>query len=53
MAAIFLVVALMVLFAFTLVVSTATVTGDLIDQARSRMLYRRTHRSVSRHSHAG
>jgi hypothetical protein len=55
MAAIVLVVALMVLFAFTLVVSTATVTRDLIEQGRSRVLYRRTHPSslsASRHSHA-
>jgi hypothetical protein len=52
MAAIVLVVALMVLFVFTLVASTATVTRDLIEQARNRTLYRRTHpASASRHSH--
>jgi hypothetical protein len=55
MAAIVLVVALMVLFVFTLVASTATVTRDLIEQARSRALYRRAHPSAAsagRHSHA-
>jgi predicted PurR-regulated permease PerM len=55
MAAIVLVVALMVIFVFTLVASTATVTRDLIEQARSHTLYRRTRpseASAGRHSHA-
>ncbi len=55
MAAMILIVLLMILFAFTLIVSTATVTRDLIEQARSRTLYRRSHpspASAGRHSHA-